>query len=229
MTHFRWFFKHCFCPFCAFPEWRSREAGKVLIISNVLSKHATLCGHGFFREQFSSLRLRKAATEWIIACNIFLSKTVFTLPKNWGTSKTIFSWPILTHCAEYIIFRRSCKEVLGWDVIKDALENFFSPFCFLGSIANIDDDAVKCWDGSTPESQNKKEVISGVVGAASSVTSIQVANLLRLFKIPQVTWDFLTTNKQLLPKILGIVFSLMLVAVKFFFWGYHVMSKLKFY
>lgn len=58
---------------------------------------------------------------------------------------------------------------------------------FLGSIANIDDDAVKCWDGSTPESQNKKEVISGVVGAASSVTSIQVANLLRLFKIPQVT------------------------------------------
>merc|ERR1711976_375632 len=54
-----------------------------------------------------------------------------------------------------------------------------------GSIANIDDDAVKCWDGSTPEIKNK--VISGVVGAASSVTSIQVANLLRLFKIPQVS------------------------------------------
>lgn len=31
-----------------------------------------------------------------------------------------------------------------------------------------------------------RKVISGVVGAASSVTSIQVANLLRLFKIPQV-------------------------------------------
>jgi hypothetical protein len=30
-------------------------------------------------------------------------------------------------------------------------------------------------------------VISGVVGAASSVTSIQVANLLRLFRIPQVS------------------------------------------
>ena len=59
------------------------------------------------------------------------------------------------------------------------------PFQLSGSIANIDDDAVKCRDGSTPESQNKK-VISGVVGAASSVTSIQVANLLRLFKIPQV-------------------------------------------
>jgi hypothetical protein len=32
-----------------------------------------------------------------------------------------------------------------------------------------------------------RKVISGVVGAASSVTSIQVANLLRLFKIPQVS------------------------------------------
>lgn len=53
-----------------------------------------------------------------------------------------------------------------------------------GSITNIDDDAVKCKDGSSPEIRNK--VISGVVGAASSVTSIQVANLLRLFKIPQV-------------------------------------------
>ena len=63
---------------------------------------------------------------------------------------------------------------------------------FLGSIANIDDDAVKCWDGSTPESQNKK-VISGVVGAASSVTSIQVANLLRLFKIPQVKLNSFST------------------------------------
>lgn len=32
-----------------------------------------------------------------------------------------------------------------------------------------------------------RKVISGVVGAASSVTSIQVANLLRLFRIPQVS------------------------------------------
>merc|ERR1711962_449695 len=52
-----------------------------------------------------------------------------------------------------------------------------------GSITNIGDDAVKCKDGSSPEIRNK--VISGVVGAASSVTSIQVANLLRLFKIHQ--------------------------------------------
>ena len=43
---------------------------------------------------------------------------------------------------------------------------------------------MKCTDGTSPEIRNK--VISGVVGAASSVTSIQVANLLRLFKIPQV-------------------------------------------
>ena len=61
-----------------------------------------------------------------------------------------------------------------------------------GSISNIGDDTdYKCRDGSSPEVRNK--VISGVVGAASSVTSIQVANLLRLFKIPQVT---LPTNPR---------------------------------
>ena len=55
-----------------------------------------------------------------------------------------------------------------------------------GSISNIGDDTdYKCRDGSSPEVRHK--VISGVVGAASSVTSIQVANLLKLFKIPQVT------------------------------------------
>lgn len=53
-----------------------------------------------------------------------------------------------------------------------------------GSISNIDDTDYKCHDGTVPEVRNK--VISGVVGASSSVTSIQVANLLRLFKIPQV-------------------------------------------
>ena len=53
-----------------------------------------------------------------------------------------------------------------------------------GSISNIDDTDYKCHDGTVPEVRTK--VISGVVGASSSVTSIQVANLLRLFKIPQV-------------------------------------------
>ncbi|KAF2365780.1 Receptor ligand binding region, partial [Trinorchestia longiramus] len=50
-----------------------------------------------------------------------------------------------------------------------------------GSISNIHDQEYKCSDGSS----SKVKVIDGVVGAASSVTSIQVANLLRLFKIPQ--------------------------------------------
>lgn len=54
---------------------------------------------------------------------------------------------------------------------------------FLGSISNID-------VGPEYHCTNKthvRKVISGVVGAASSVTSIQVANLLRLFRIPQVS------------------------------------------
>ncbi|GBO32337.1 hypothetical protein AVEN_82284-1, partial [Araneus ventricosus] len=51
------------------------------------------------------------------------------------------------------------------------------------SISNIDDGTYRCPDGSSPAIRHKR--ISGVLGAASSVTSIQVANLLRLFKIPQ--------------------------------------------
>eukprot|EP00105_Crassostrea_gigas_P043730 XP_019927878.1 PREDICTED: metabotropic glutamate receptor-like [Crassostrea gigas] len=49
-----------------------------------------------------------------------------------------------------------------------------------GSIANIGGSEYACHDGSDP-------VILGVIGAPSSVTSIQVANLLKLFKIPQDT------------------------------------------
>ncbi|KAH9638749.1 hypothetical protein HF086_002205, partial [Spodoptera exigua] len=48
-----------------------------------------------------------------------------------------------------------------------------------GSISNIDDEEYEC------NATAVRKVISGVVGAASSVTSVQVANLLRLFKIPQ--------------------------------------------
>lgn len=55
-------------------------------------------------------------------------------------------------------------------------------FCILsGSISNIDGAEYNC------NKTQVRKVISGVVGAASSVTSIQVANLLRLFKIPQVS------------------------------------------
>lgn len=52
---------------------------------------------------------------------------------------------------------------------------------FTGSISNIDDTQYFHCNKS-----QVRKVISGVVGAASSVTSVQVANLLRLFKIPQV-------------------------------------------
>ncbi|OAD59764.1 Metabotropic glutamate receptor 3 [Eufriesea mexicana] len=49
-----------------------------------------------------------------------------------------------------------------------------------GSISNIDGAEYHCNKTAV------RKVISGVVGAASSVTSIQVANLLRLFRIPQL-------------------------------------------
>ncbi|KAK9873215.1 hypothetical protein WA026_021447 [Henosepilachna vigintioctopunctata] len=62
----------------------------------------------------------------------------------------------------------------------------------LGSISNIDDNEYHC------NKTQVRKVISGVVGAASSVTSIQVANLLRLFRIPQVS--FFSTSPELSNK-----------------------------
>ena len=55
---------------------------------------------------------------------------------------------------------------------------------FSGSIASIGGSDYTCMDGSPPYLNPR--VIPGVIGAPSSVTSIQVANLLKLFKIPQV-------------------------------------------
>ncbi|XP_022249215.1 metabotropic glutamate receptor 8-like [Limulus polyphemus] len=65
-----------------------------------------------------------------------------------------------------------------------------------GSINNINDGTYRCPNGSNPLIRQK--VVSGVLGAASSVTSIQVANLLRLFKIPQVS--FFSTSPELSNK-----------------------------
>ena len=56
---------------------------------------------------------------------------------------------------------------------------------FTGSLTVVNDRTYECMDGSNPKTDEDK-IIAGVVGAASSVTSIQVANLLKLFKIPQV-------------------------------------------
>ncbi|KAL7014522.1 hypothetical protein ACKWTF_015984 [Chironomus riparius] len=76
------------------------------------------------------------------------------------------------------------KDTYGLEMAVDFIK---------GSISNIDGDECSC---SKTHVGNK--VISGVVGAASSVTSIQVANLLRLFRIPQVS--FFSTSPELSNK-----------------------------
>ncbi|XP_067128355.1 metabotropic glutamate receptor-like [Centruroides vittatus] len=65
-----------------------------------------------------------------------------------------------------------------------------------GYINNLDEGTYRCPDGSSPSI--KQKIVTGVLGAASSVTSIQVANLLRLFKIPQVS--FFSTSPELSNK-----------------------------
>jgi hypothetical protein len=88
-------------------------------------------------------------------------------------------------------------------VVARTLHNSNLCFSVSGSISNIDGDECSC------SKSHVRKVISGVVGAASSVTSIQVANLLRLFRIPQVkihvdcqgpwTFDHADSEKLRLP------------------------------
>ncbi|XP_060527714.1 metabotropic glutamate receptor 2-like isoform X2 [Cylas formicarius] len=75
------------------------------------------------------------------------------------------------------------KDTYGLEMAVDFIK---------GSISNIDGAEYHC------NRTQVRKVISGVVGAPSSVTSIQVANLLRLFKIPQVS--FFSTSPELSNK-----------------------------
>ncbi|KAI1290803.1 Metabotropic glutamate receptor [Halotydeus destructor] len=53
------------------------------------------------------------------------------------------------------------------------------------SINTVESSAFQCTDGSMPRPKYGMKVISGVVGGSYSEVSLQVANLLRLFRIPQ--------------------------------------------
>lgn len=70
---------------------------------------------------------------------------------------------------------------LRWSDVTLPVIRYFALNNKSGSISNIDGGEYHC------NKTQVRKVISGVVGAASSVTSIQVANLLRLFRIPQVS------------------------------------------
>ncbi|RWS25091.1 Metabotropic glutamate receptor-like protein [Leptotrombidium deliense] len=55
------------------------------------------------------------------------------------------------------------------------------------SINTVESSAFKCEDGSNPSPRYEMKTITGVVGGSYSEVSLQVANLLRLFRIPQYT------------------------------------------
>lgn len=58
----------------------------------------------------------------------------------------------------------------------------------------------RCADGSAPLFRNGSfDRVVGVIGGQSSAVSIQLANLLRLFKVPQISYQSTSTtlsNKQ---------------------------------
>lgn len=59
---------------------------------------------------------------------------------------------------------------------------------FIRAAINImDASGFQCMDGSTPNQKVDSKPIKGVVGGSYSEVSVQVANLLRLFRIPQIS------------------------------------------
>ncbi|XP_060080563.1 metabotropic glutamate receptor-like [Ylistrum balloti] len=56
------------------------------------------------------------------------------------------------------------------------------------SFANLDSADFKCDDGSEAKANATPRAIAGVIGGSYSSVSIQVANLLRLFKLPQISY-----------------------------------------
>ncbi|XP_067129619.1 metabotropic glutamate receptor [Centruroides vittatus] len=55
------------------------------------------------------------------------------------------------------------------------------------SVNTIDASSFECKDGSQPKMKAVTKAITGVIGGSYSEVSVQVANLLRLFRIPQIS------------------------------------------
>lgn len=66
------------------------------------------------------------------------------------------------------------------------------------SFTSLDASEFICEDGSTAQSKYEPKTVAGVIGGSYSSVSIQVANLLRLFKIPQISYA--STSAQLSDK-----------------------------
>ncbi|XP_025106909.1 metabotropic glutamate receptor-like isoform X3 [Pomacea canaliculata] len=57
-----------------------------------------------------------------------------------------------------------------------------------GSFTTLDTTEFVCSDGSTAQARKVGKSVAGVIGGSYSSVSIQVANLLRLFKLPQISY-----------------------------------------
>ncbi|KAH3820653.1 metabotropic glutamate receptor 3-like [Dreissena polymorpha] len=66
------------------------------------------------------------------------------------------------------------------------------------SFTSTDASEYVCQDGSKAEAKEEPKTVAGVIGGSYSTVSIQVANLLRLFKIPQISYA--STSAQLSDK-----------------------------
>ncbi|KAG9509911.1 Metabotropic glutamate receptor, partial [Fragariocoptes setiger] len=73
------------------------------------------------------------------------------------------------------------------------------------SINTVESSAFECRDKSSPRPKYGSKMIAGVIGGSYSEVSLQVANLLRLFRIPQVSYA--STGTSLSDKSLYDLFA----------------------
>ena len=63
-----------------------------------------------------------------------------------------------------------------------------------GSLSTLDASEFYCDDGSTPKPRAIRKPVAGVIGPGFSSVSVPVASLLRLFKVPQVSYAATSTS-----------------------------------
>ena len=100
-------------------------------------------------------------------------------------------WNVDCNNEPFIKFTTDCDIQLGAIILDTCSSDSYALNQSLefirASINTVEGSAFSCTDGSIPRPKYGTKIIRGVVGGSYSEVSLQVANLLRLFRIPQVS------------------------------------------
>lgn len=99
----------------------------------------------------------------------------------------IHRWQAMLYAVDQI--NKKYETLKNHTVIVEVFDTCQQETLALDGVIKIVVDKVSAGNGMCRHTtSNQKDVVAGVIGAASSSVSIQVANLLRLFKIPQISY-----------------------------------------